>query len=86
VVPLTAILQLFPDQGPDYCIAVTEHGEVFSWGGGGFGPLGHPKLRPPEDDDEMEEYMMALREKVGNPRWWSNCSSVNCVHVSRHVP
>lgn len=48
--------------GSDYCVAVTESAEVYSWGGGGFGPLGHPKLKPPEDDDEMEEYMLALRD------------------------
>jgi hypothetical protein len=59
--------QLLPSlrQGSDYCIAVTESAEVYSWGGGGFGPLGHPKLKPPEDDDEMEEYMAALRDLVG---------------------
>lgn len=51
-------------QGADYCVAVTEDSEVYSWGGGGYAPLGHPKLKPPDDDDEMELYLAELRELV----------------------
>lgn len=45
-------------------MACTEEGEVYTWGGGGWAPLGHPKLKPPDDDDEMEMYLAGLREQV----------------------
>lgn len=35
---------------------------MFSWGGGGYAPLGHPKPKLPDDDDEMEEYLAQLRD------------------------
>jgi alpha-tubulin suppressor-like RCC1 family protein len=64
------------EQGSDYCIAVTEESEVYSWGGGGYGPLGHPKLKPPEDDDEMDDYIAARRDKVGSAS--SNVPVLRC--------
>lgn len=48
--------------GADYCVAVTEEGEVYSWGGGGYAPLGHAKPKLPDDDDEMEVYLASLRD------------------------
>lgn len=51
-------------QGSDYGVAVTEEGDVYTWGGGGYGPLGHPKPKLPEDDEEMEAYLEKKRELV----------------------
>ena len=43
--------------------------------------MGHPKLKPPVDDDEMDEYMLALREKVGTGTPRLRGVGLVCPHV-----
>ena len=61
--------------GKEHCLLLTEHGQVFSWGGGSRGQLGHGNLF----SEEKPRLVMALDgmkiRKVAAGGWHSACIS-----------
>jgi len=61
--------------GKEHCLLLTEHGQVFSWGGGSRGQLGHGNLL----SEEKPRLVMALDgmriKKIAAGGWHSACIS-----------
>lgn len=61
--------------GKEHCLLLTEHGQVFSWGGGSRGQLGHGNLL----SEERPRLVMALDgmriKKIAAGGWHSACIS-----------
>jgi alpha-tubulin suppressor-like RCC1 family protein len=49
--------------GENHCLALTRDGEVFSWGSGRFGQLGHEELTNSLDKPTAIEFFQGLRVK-----------------------
>ena len=61
--------------GKEHCLLLTEHGQVFSWGGGSRGQLGHGNLMS-EDKPRLIMALDGMRiRKVAAGGWHSACIS-----------